>query len=85
MFTTRATRMSAVAPAAALTAAGVTDALRRLPMITPCAPAHSALRMMEPRLCGSSTPSSTMTNGASPRCAAQARMSSTPQYSMPAA
>ena len=36
---------------------------RRFGMITPCAPAASAVRMMAPRLCGSSMLSQIMING----------------------
>ena len=46
--------------------AAVTDAERRLVMTTPCAPAHSALLITEPRLCGSSMPSNSTTKGGSP-------------------
>ncbi len=54
-FFTRATRICANAPAAAFSQAGVRPAARRSGMITPCAPAHSPVRIMAPRLWGSVT------------------------------
>ena len=50
-FATRATLQYSTAPAEALQAAAVTDTARRLGRITPCAPAHTALRMMEETGC----------------------------------
>ena len=65
-----------LAPADALTAAGLSGAWRRVGNRTPSTPAASALRSSEPRFWGSSSESSTSTNGGSPRPIARARMSS---------
>ena len=54
----------------AFAAVEVSPTARLFGIITPCAPEHSAERMIAPRLCGSSTPSSKITNGASPRSSA---------------
>ena len=53
----------------------VTEALRRLGIITPWAPAHSALRMIAPRLWGSDSSSQITISGVSPRSAASCRIS----------
>ena len=45
--------------------------------MTPCAPARFAVRMIAPRLCGSSMPSNRKINGGSPASSAFARISST--------
>ena len=58
IFFTRATGRCATAPAEARAAASVSPAARRSGMTTPLAPAASAVRMIAPRFCGSSTPSS---------------------------
>ena len=50
-------------------------------MITPCAPARFAVRMIAPRLCGSSILSSRKINGGSPFSLAFSRISSTVEYS----
>ena len=73
------------APAEVFATMAVSPALRRLGMMTPCAPAHSAVRMMAPRLCGSLISSHTTSRGASPRSRAAERMSSTLAYSRTAA
>ena len=62
--------------AAAFAAAGPRPAARRSGKITPWAPAHSAERMIAPRLCGSVTPSRMTMNASSPRSCARARISS---------
>ena len=48
----------------------VSPALRRLGMMTPWAPAHSAVRRIAPRLWGSDISSHTTSSGASPLSAA---------------
>ena len=65
-FATRATGIYSSAPAEALPTTAVRPTLRRLGMMTPCAPAHSAVRMIAPRLCGSDS-SSQMTMQRRPR------------------
>ena len=85
ILVTRATFMYSTAPAEALATEAVRPTLRRLGMMTPCAPAHSAVRMMAPRLCGSLISSHTTSRGASPRSRAAERMSSTLAYSRTAA
>ena len=52
-FATRAIGMCAVAPADALRTVALTPAARRSGSTTAVAPAHSAVRMMAPALCGS--------------------------------
>ena len=66
MLRTRATRRCSTAPAEALHTAGVTSAARRSGITTPAAPAHSAVRQIEPRFCGSWTWSSATSSGSSP-------------------
>ena len=63
----------------------VRPALRRLGMMTPWAPAHSAVRMMAPRLWGSSSSSQRTKKGGSPRSWASWNKSSTVAYSFTAA
>ena len=67
MLRTRATGRCSTAPAEALQTAGVTSAARRSGITTPAAPAHSAVRQIEPRFCGSWTWSSATSSGCSPR------------------
>ncbi len=69
-----------MAPAEVFATAAVNPTALRLGMITPWAPAKLAVRMMAPRLCGSSMPSSKMINGGSPLSLARARISSTWTY-----
>ena len=57
MFTTRTTGKYASAPAAARPTVSVNPAARRSGITTAAAPAACAVRMIAPRLCGSSTPS----------------------------
>ena len=64
------------APAEALTAAGLSGAWCLVGKRTPCTPAASALRSRVPTFWGSSSESSTSTNGGSPRSRARARISS---------
>src|ERR1035437_4126922 len=59
MFVTLATGRCSLAPAETFAPAPVTAADRRSGITTPSAPAASAVRRIAPRLCGSSTPSST--------------------------
>src|ERR1039458_7066704 len=59
MLVTRTTGRCSSAPAAALATTSVTPAARRSGMMMAPAPAACAVRMTAPRLCGSSTPSST--------------------------
>ena len=63
------------APADALLTIAVSPALLRFGMITPWAPAHSAERMIAPRLWLSVISSQTITNGSSPSAAARSRIS----------
>ena len=84
-FPTRATAICSTAPALVFSTTAVTPALRCLGMITPWAPAHSAVRMMAPRLWGSEISSQTTTRGASPFSRARARISDTEAYSRTAA
>ena len=51
-LTTRATMICSIAPALALTAAGVRPTARRSCTITPCAPAHSAVRINRAQVVG---------------------------------
>ena len=53
MFVTRETSICSAAPALALSTTAVSPAARRLGMMTPWTPAHSAVRKIAPRLCGS--------------------------------
>ena len=66
MFVTRQKGMCSLAPADAFTASGVSPAERRSCVITPAAPAASAVRIMAPRFLGSSTWSRTMYKGCLP-------------------
>ena len=63
MLRTRAIRRCSTAPADAFAAAGVTAAARRSQSTTPVAPAHSAVRQIAPRFCGSCSSSSATMNG----------------------
>ena len=74
---TRATGTWETAPAEVLATTAVRPAERRLGIITPWAPAHSAVRITAPRLWGSESSSQTTTRGGSPRSRAACRMSST--------
>ena len=67
MFVTLAMGRCSLAPAEALVTVPVTLAARRSGMTTPFAPAASAVRRIAPRLCGSSTPSRTITSEYSAR------------------
>ena len=71
MLRTRAIRRCSTAPAEALATAGVTAAARRSQSTRPVTPAHSALRAIAPRFCGSCSSSSATMNGSE-------RMSSSP-------
>ena len=83
MLATRTTGIYSTAPAEVLATVAVSPTPRRLGMMTPCAPAASAVRMMAPRLCGSSMLSQMMTKGGwSP---ALAKMSSMVEKSWQAA
>src|SRR5690606_1351814 len=77
---TRTTGTYSTAPAEALPTAGVRPAARRFGMITPWAPAASAVRRMEPKLWGSSIPSRRMKKGASSRSSARRKRSSSRAY-----
>ncbi len=66
MLRTRATGRCSTAPAEALHTAGVTSAARRSGITTPAAPAHSAVRQIEPRFWGSWTWSSATSSGCEP-------------------
>ena len=85
MFVTRETSICSAAPALALSTTAVSPAARRLGMMTPWTPAHSAVRKIAPRLCGSAISSHTTMNGSSPRSAARSRISSMEAYSRIAA
>ena len=63
----------------------VSPAERRLGMITPWAPAHSAVRITAPRLWGSDSSSHTTRRGGSPFSRAALSRSSTSAYSRTAA
>src|SRR5262245_46234876 len=63
---TRATRTYSTAPAEVLATVSLRPAARCSGMKTPSTPAHSQVRRTAPRLCGSSTPSSSTTRGGSP-------------------
>ena len=63
----------------------VSPAERRLGMMSPWAPAHSAVRRMAPRLWGSDISSHTTSRGGSPLAAAASRMLWTLTYSRTAA
>ena len=69
MFVTLAIGRCSLAPAEDLATIDVTPAARRSGMTTPSAPAASAVRRTAPRLCGSSTPSSTTISECCPRFA----------------
>jgi hypothetical protein len=62
MLVTRVTGRYSSAPAAALATTSVRPTARRSGMMMPPAPAACAVRTIAPRLCGSSTPSSTTIN-----------------------
>ena len=85
MFGTRTTGRYSTAPADALPTAAVSPTLRRFGITTPCAPAHSAVRMIAPRLCGSAISSQTIRNGGSPRLSASAKISSVSENACTAA
>ena len=82
---TRATGTWDTAPAEVLATTAVSPAERRLGMMTPWAPAHSAVRITAPRLWGSDSSSHTTIRGGSPFSRAMDRMSSTVAYSRTAA
>ena len=63
----------------------VRPALRRLGMMTPWAPAHSAVRRMAPKLWGSEISSQTTSSGGSPLAAAASSRLCTVTYSRTAA
>src|SRR6266446_5782535 len=70
MFVTFAMGRCSLAPADDFATVPVTPAARLSGITTPSAPEASAVRRIAPRLCGSSTPSSTMTSEYCPRFAA---------------
>ena len=82
---TRATGTWATAPAEVLATMAVSPAERRLGMMMPWAPAHSAVRMTAPRLWGSESSSHTTTRGGSPFSRAALRIASTVAYARTAA
>ena len=55
-----------MAPAEVFATVPVSPTALLFGMITPCAPARFAVRMIAPKLCGSSILSNNMINGASP-------------------
>ena len=63
---TRATGSQLAAPAEVLNTVAFREALLRLGMITPSAPAASAVLIMAPRLCGSSISSHIIIKGLVP-------------------
>ena len=74
-----------MAPAEVFATVAVSPTARRFGMITPCAPARFAVRMIAPRLCGSSILSRIKMNGGSPFSSAFFKISSTSAYSYAAA
>ena len=84
-FATLATGTYSSAPAEVLPTVKFREALRRFGIITPCAPAASAVLITAPRLCVSSTPSQIIINGFSFFSAALFKISSTVEYSCAAA
>ena len=84
-FVTFATGVYASAPADAFATIAVSPTSRSLVMITPCAPARLAVRIIAPRLCGSSIPSSRKIKGSSPFSSAFLSISSTSAYAYAAA
>ena len=80
IFVTLTQGMYSMAPADALATISVSPQALRFGITMPCAPAHSALRMMAPRLCGSSRLSKIRINGSSPRASAKAKISSSSLY-----
>ena len=79
-FDTLAIFIHAAAPADVLKTVGLTVALRLFGIITPSAPAASAVRIIAPRLCGSCISSHIIIKGGLPLLSAFARISSTVQY-----
>ncbi len=75
-FATRATGIYSSAPASLADDGRQADAAAA-GMMTPCAPAHSAVRMIAPRLCGSDSSSQMTSRGASPFSCAAFSISST--------
>ena len=76
-FVTFATGIYSIAPAEVFPTVAFSPTERRFGIITPCAPAHSAVLRIAPRLCGSVMPSRRMIKGSSPFALAAARISST--------
>ena len=73
--------MYSIAPADVFPTTAVSPTLLLLGIITPCAPAHSAVRIIAPRLCGSVILSSIIIKGFSPFDSAELIISSTSAYS----
>ena len=76
MLETRATGIYSSAPAEAFPTTAVSPTLLLFGMIIPCAPAHSAVRMIAPRLWGSDNSSQMTMSGGSPASCAFFKISS---------
>ena len=81
IFVTLAIFICSTAPADALFTVLFTDTALLFGIITPCTPAVSAVLIIEPKLCGSSIPSKTITNGSSFLSFATSKISDISTYS----